>query len=346
MSEKIEKWVSEYSSNRSLYESFSAKLAELINELLQINNVSYSGIEKRAKTVDSFKEKLQRPGKKYKSPFEELPDIAGVRVILYYDSDIDVVCNLLKKEFYIIENMSIDKKNELGEDKFGYLSVHKIIKLKGKRKKVTEWKRFENIHCEIQVRTVLQHAWAAISHKLQYKREFEVPLEYRRKLIRLSGLLELADEQFSDLRDAQIKASASISDKILKSDLNIPIDSLSIRNYLSSSSVASKINRTAEKTGTIIITDDIYTGDADLIYISNIMQLDTIKNLDEKLKKISLSFAESFFSKYINNVGVEVHNDIGHNLAMVLYARYYKEYNFSLFKWPDYYLDELRNAVK
>lgn len=48
--------------------------------------------------------------------------------------------------------------------------------------------------------TVLQHAWATISHKLDYKSEVDVPRELRRSLFRLSALLELADKEFVDLR--------------------------------------------------------------------------------------------------------------------------------------------------
>jgi trimethylamine:corrinoid methyltransferase-like protein len=55
------------------------------------------------------------------------------------------------------------------------------------------------MHAEVHVRTVLQHAWAAISHSLQYKKEDDVPAALRRRLNRLAALLELADQEFTTL---------------------------------------------------------------------------------------------------------------------------------------------------
>jgi putative GTP pyrophosphokinase len=64
-------------------------------------------------------------------------------------------------------------------------------------------KQYADIRAEIQVRTALQHAWSAVHHKLEYKSSTEAPPELRRRLFRLSALFELADEQFSELRDAR-----------------------------------------------------------------------------------------------------------------------------------------------
>ena len=64
----------------------------------------------------------------------------------------------------------------------------------------TEWKKFSGIKFEIQIRTVLQHAWSAISHKLEYKTVNDVPKKMRRQLFRISALLEIGDQEFSSLR--------------------------------------------------------------------------------------------------------------------------------------------------
>jgi hypothetical protein len=54
---------------------------------------------------------------------------------------------------------------------------------------------------EIQVRSILQHAWAEIEHDLEYKSREAVPRQIRRRFARLSGLLELADAEFVRLRN-------------------------------------------------------------------------------------------------------------------------------------------------
>lgn len=347
MSNNIDKLVAEFLSQRSLYESFAKKLSELAIELLEINNISYSIIEQRVKTIESFREKLQRPGKTYKKPFKELPDIAGIRIILYYTSDIDTICRMLENEFSIIDKMSSDKRSELDIDQFGYLSVHKVIKLKGKRKNIPEWKRYGSLHCEVQVRTVLQHAWAAISHKLEYKRESEVPLEHRRKLNRLSGLFELADEQFSELKIALNKSNEEVLEKIDKHNLDIPIDLNSVRNYISKSSVANKINRYAEEAGIEILDYDLYQGDATLIYISNLLQINTIADLDQRLQGIDDSFIMSFFRNFVSNSTIvdSMMNDIGYNIAIVLYAKFFAQIEYEVYPWSDDYTSEIIDAA-
>ena len=59
-----------------------------------------------------------------------------------------------------------------------------------------ENKAFEGLKCEIQIRSVLQHAWAEIEHDLGYKSELTIPKEVRRSFSRLAGLLELGDKEF------------------------------------------------------------------------------------------------------------------------------------------------------
>jgi hypothetical protein len=61
----------------------------------------------------------------------------------------------------------------------------------------------------VQVRTVLQHAWASISHALQYKQEDDIPRALRRRLARISALLEVADEEFAELNREHNQLQAS-----------------------------------------------------------------------------------------------------------------------------------------
>ncbi|MNJ50543.1 GTP pyrophosphokinase YwaC [compost metagenome] len=58
----------------------------------------------------------------------------------------------------------------------------------------------DGLKAEIQIRTMLMHAWAAISHKLLYKKEDDAPTQVKRQLNRLSALIELADEQFDSIK--------------------------------------------------------------------------------------------------------------------------------------------------
>lgn len=215
---------------RPLYESFAAKLHALLDDLVIKSEISVAQIEHRAKTVEGFLGKLER--KNYEEPFQEIKDFAGVRVITYYQDDVLRVANLLRHEFAFDKDQSIDKFEELDVDEFGYRSLHLIISLKEPRKSLLEWRTHSNLSAEVQIRSVLQHAWASISHKLDYKIASQAPPELRRQLFRLSALLELADEEFQSLRDRNEKVVERYQREVTQGDLNISLNLSSLSEFL------------------------------------------------------------------------------------------------------------------
>lgn len=82
-------------------------------------------------------------------------------------------------------------------DRFGYCSVHYVVEMSQKRLNLYEHQAYEGLKCEIQIRSVLQHAWAEIEHDLGYKSEIAIPKRIRRNFSRLAGLLEIADKEIS-----------------------------------------------------------------------------------------------------------------------------------------------------
>jgi len=277
------------------YVQFTQRLDDLLKGLLEAENIKYDKIEARAKTIDSFEEKISRPGKTYSDPLSEITDLSGLRVILYYSEDVEKVIKLLKREFKINETLSVDKKSELKPDQLGYISTHLIVSLNADRKKLIEWKAFEKITAEIQIRTVLQHAWASISHALQYKNENEVPIPFRRKLLRLSGIMELADEQFSELREEKIKLGKALVKKLDKKEYDILIDKLSVKEYLLSSDNADKIIDIAIKHGFGLSGDSFEN--SQLVNISAEIGVKSISEIDIGLSA-ALKDADTFFKAF------------------------------------------------
>jgi hypothetical protein len=85
--------------------------------------------------------------------------------------------------------------------------------------------------CEIQVRTILQHAWAEIEHDIVYKSSEDIPFELRRKFASLAGLVEIADREFEALRQDEIKIRKEIHETIRRDNIDIPLDLESLRFY-------------------------------------------------------------------------------------------------------------------
>lgn len=193
----------------------------ILKKRLSKANIEISSVTNRAKTLKSFLEKISR--KTYENPFSELTDFAGVRVVFLYQSDLKKIESIIKKEFTVIEK--VDKLNDKGIDKFGYGAIHYIVKL-GKGTSGARYDDLKDLNCEIQIRTVLQDAWAIIDHHLVYKRESDVPSTLQRKLNSLAGLFETADDQFDSIRNEREKYLKDINESIstpafLKSEMNL-----------------------------------------------------------------------------------------------------------------------------
>lgn len=282
-----------YERVRPQYEEFAQRLHDLLVQILKTKNIPFHTVEHRAKTVDSFVEKSSRPGKTYQIPLEEITDLAGVRVILYYQEDVQKVYDLLQAEFAVDKERSTDKSNDLAVDQFGYTSIHVVAKLSHSRNSLPEWLICEGLVAEIQVRTVLQHAWASISHALQYNSEEEIPREYRRRLMRLAGLLELTDQEFSHLRREQARFEEQTTQRISDADFDLPIDAVSVTKYLESSDVVTKIREAAHR-GKLVITT--YPQEhSDVILVCQELCIKTLAQLDTALVSAS-EHAEAFFS--------------------------------------------------
>jgi ppGpp synthetase/RelA/SpoT-type nucleotidyltranferase len=196
----------EYRKIRPLYENFAMESRKIILAFLQDAHIKYHSIEARAKEVDEFGKKAAKflesdPTKpKYPNPLNDITDMAGVRIITFLPRTVGEVCNIVEKEFEIIER--VDKAaNLMDEGKIGYQSVHYLVKIRPSDKFMSEYELYRNLTLEVQIRTILQHAWAEMEHDIQYKGEVEIPRLIKRKFIALAGLLDIADREFQTLQD-------------------------------------------------------------------------------------------------------------------------------------------------
>jgi len=178
------------------YEKLGNNIKQALEILLDNAGIEVLDIRYRIKEFESFWDKIQRKG--YKDPFKNLEDICGVRIICYYPSDLDKISALINREFKVIE--SVDKADLLEPDKFGYRSLHLIVTIKDEWLNAPNYRELNNMKAEVQVRSILMHAWADIEQKLAYKKKEYVPQKFRRDLARISALLEEADEHLDFLR--------------------------------------------------------------------------------------------------------------------------------------------------
>jgi hypothetical protein len=89
------------------------------------------------------------------------------------------------------------------EGRFGYASRHLLVGLDAARENQPGYELLQGRQAQVQIRTVLQHAWAEFEHDIRYKGTIpdeHVP-DFDRRFTLAAGLLELADREFSTIRD-------------------------------------------------------------------------------------------------------------------------------------------------
>ncbi len=222
----IEAW---YDQNASRYQDLIDTTATLLTTLLRRKDIPYHSVSGRLKDRTSFLDKWNR--KKYTAP-EQIMDVAGLRIITHTTAEVQRVCEVIKQEFAVDAQNSGDKSQDMGVDKVGYLSVHYIVTLSPDRLKLPEYERFNNMCFEIQVRSLLQHAWAEIEHDRGYKFAGILPTEIQRKFYLIAGTLELMDQEFCALSGEIDSYAHMVTEQTEKGELDIPIDSTSLLQFL------------------------------------------------------------------------------------------------------------------
>ena len=211
----------EYRSNLPLFQKTSAEAVERIREKLAQADIVVAALESRVKTEKSLAGKLELKGSKYAS-LKDITDIVGVRVITFYIDDVDKVASAVERLWEIDWENSVDKRRLHQIDSFGYMSLHYICRTPD-----------SPYRFEIQIRTLLQHAWANMNHDTGYKSGVEIPRDYLRNMNRLAGMLELADEQFSRIRTELTDYRRRVHALVASGNLDeVQLDGDSFRSFL------------------------------------------------------------------------------------------------------------------
>ncbi len=229
----VETLLDEFDENKETLEAMKDFVLSYLRKLIcDDNKIFVAGIEGRVKTRDSLEGKLLLKGHKYKNIFD-ITDLFGARIITFYEDQVDFIATLIEKSFDIDYENSIDKRKMYEVDRFGYMSLHYICRIPKTLYTDERYEKLNEFRFEVQMRTSLQHVWATIFHDTGYKSDVEVPKEYIRRLARLEGMLEIADDEFLVIRneiDLYRRKIRSLVSKGEFKDISFNIDSY--KNYL------------------------------------------------------------------------------------------------------------------
>jgi putative GTP pyrophosphokinase len=193
------------------YEKYSEIRHNIVNEIKErIENLlkeinSNPVISGRIKNFSSYYGKYLRLLKSdIKDPV--ITDLLGIRIICPFIEDLGVIEEIIKNNFDILET---ERKGHYNFKEFGYESTHLLIKIPNDI--TAKYGNSGTDLIEIQIRTILQDAWAEVEHEIVYKAEFS-PFDepMRRKLAAVNASLSLADIIFQEIRSYQRKFSREL----------------------------------------------------------------------------------------------------------------------------------------
>ncbi|HHR5846966.1 TPA: GTP pyrophosphokinase [Providencia alcalifaciens] len=222
-----EKWLDEVLPN---HKRLTESVVTIIQSLLKSKGVDYLSVTGRTKKRENALEKIER--KKYDNPLIKMTDLSGIRVIVYFESDIERVSKIIDEAFNIDKDNSLNQDQKLSVNQIGYRSVHFVCDIGKERETLSENKGLKDLKFEIQVRTVLQHAWAELAHDSNYKFTEKLPPKIERTINLYAGMLELADKGFNELSKKIDNYVESIQQNIKDGDLDHAIDTISLREFV------------------------------------------------------------------------------------------------------------------
>lgn len=291
MEKDTQKILRDYEGLRDKYETFNNKCKSLITELLDENNIKYHQITNRVKSRERLQGKIIKKSHKY-SNLSDITDIAGLRIITYFEDEVERIAQIINSEFNIDIDNSIDKR-ELDADRFGYRSLHYVISLSRKRGKLPEYHQYSSLKLEIQIRTILQHSWAEIEHDIGYKGELEIPLVAKRSFSRIAALLETADIEFARLKDILKNYERKVEVDIVHKPELVLLDQASLYSYIKNSRLIEKIDlEISSFIGVPIMELDMESSTNEILNRLKNVGITSIKELDESIEENSKKLIE------------------------------------------------------
>ena len=279
-SQIIEKYLEE---KENLEELLSAITLDL-GIFLKTKKFQIQTISSRVKSQKSIQHKVARPDRTYADMWD-VTDLLGIRIITYFEDSIEAIGKEIEKKYEVDLVNSENKLNMRDNQTFGYRSLHYDCYIPSAEIKKARF--------EIQIRTVLQHAWAEIEHDIGYKSNEEIPGAVRRRFSQVAGLLEIADREFVTIRNDLLDYEQKVLEQNPK---NILLDLVSITSLVTHPAIE-ELDLKLAKLFSKKISENVFYPN----YLLKMLTNCGLKTLDDILKKGEIfgerveKFAKAYF---------------------------------------------------
>ena len=186
-----------YVENLTLYEEYATRIRNLIQDLVEIEGVEFYAIDGWADRPADLLRTLSELDEKDLAGV----DLVTVRVLLRFPEDVLKIEEVVKSEFEIDPTRSVPSSGLEDPYRFGYPAVVYILSLSSSRANLREWAKYKDLTFRLELRTMLQEAWATIFPKVNQTVGSLSEKKLTRELVLLAALLEKADQGFLTLRN-------------------------------------------------------------------------------------------------------------------------------------------------
>ncbi|MBX7220823.1 MAG: hypothetical protein K1Y36_12810 [Blastocatellia bacterium] len=214
---------SQYQANLGIYSNLEARLSSALNcpLLLEHSGANIYRVMTRVKTLESFLSKIQRRGFPEDQVFQVMTDIVGARIICMFPEDLEKIHLYLTEcgsfifegvpKVYLWDDLPWVKSDEfyVTRKSTGYGSIHYLARLSPAL--VGPNSELGKIVFEIQVRTLMQEAWAALEHAIGYKHD--IPERIRGYFDSSAELLGVLDKAFQRLKAQSDKLEGELNEE-------------------------------------------------------------------------------------------------------------------------------------
>lgn len=237
-----EGWLEDYDQHVVALRAALVGVRAQLERLIDSSGLKIHSVTARLKDRESLRRKLGRPDRNYDAIWD-VTDLLGLRVITYFDDEVETVARLVESGLEVDFTHSTDKDRRADGGSFGYRSLHYVCRAPGLGGLP------DSLRFEVQIRTTLQHAWAEIEHDLGYKAQDAVPTAVRRRFSRVASLLEVADEEFVAIRRELARREESMRGGLLDSARTPELDRLSLRALIAQAPVRALDDEIARRLG-------------------------------------------------------------------------------------------------
>lgn len=188
--------------HNSALKEIGTKLEILNDEFQHIHQYNpIEHIKSRIKSSESIVRKLKKKGYEVtlKNMAKYVNDIAGIRIICSFTSDIYRIANMLRKQ-NDIKVLSVKDYIECPKES-GYKSYHMLVEIP-----IYLSDSVVDTKVEIQIRTIAMDFWASLEHKMNYKFESDAPEEIRKELFECAMMVEQLDDRMLIINDKILRA--------------------------------------------------------------------------------------------------------------------------------------------